>query len=151
MAETKEKKVNPIELLDEKSMEALISLAEAAAKLKESGLLDLLVTMAEKYEELLLYTSSDQRVYHALSLVEAMLTGLKNLDPWKAKPAVEMLTSCVADALSPETIEKAEPIKGILSLMRALKDPYVAKGLGILVSLAAALGRCASAAGKEKK
>jgi uncharacterized protein YjgD (DUF1641 family) len=139
-----EKKVKPLEMVDEKSVEALLSLAEAAAKLKESGLLDLLVTMAEKYEELLLYTSSDQRVYHALSLLEAALTGLKNVDPWKAKPAIEMVTSCFMNALSPETIEKAEPVKGIMSLMRALKDPYVAKGLGILLSLAAALGKCAS-------
>jgi uncharacterized protein YjgD (DUF1641 family) len=146
-----EKKVKPLEMLDEKSMEAILSLAEAAAKLKESGLLDMLVTMAEKYEELLLYTSSDHRVYHALSLLEATLTGLKNVDPWKAKPALEMLTSCIANALSPETIEKAEPVKGVLSLMRALRDPYVAKGLGILIALAAAIGKCATETGKQKQ
>ena len=141
---SEERKIKLLEMLDEKSLEALVSLAEAAAKLKESGLLDLLTTMAEKYEELLLYTSSDRRVYHALGLVEAMLTGMKNVDPWKAKPAVEKLTECIMTALSPETIEKAEPVKGVLSLMRALKDPNVAKGLGILLSLAAALGKCAS-------
>ena len=49
-------------LLDEKTAEALTSLMKVAAKLKESGLLDLLETMAEKYEELLLYTGSDQSI-----------------------------------------------------------------------------------------
>ncbi len=136
------------EVLDERSMEALLSLAKAAAKLKESGLLDMLTTMAEKYEELLLFTSSDKRVYHALSLLEALLTGMKNVDPWKAKPAVEKLTSCMLNALNEENIEKAEPVRGVLSLLKSLRDPYVAKGLGILLSLARELGKCAEKGSK---
>lgn len=141
--EEKKEALIPPEALDEKSMEALLTLAKTAAKLKESGLLDMLATIAEKYEEMLLYTSSDQRVYHALAILEAALTGLKNADPWKAKPAVEKLTACLVNALTPENIEKAQPVQGVFSLMKALKDPDVAKGLGILIAMAKALGRCA--------
>ncbi len=137
-----------LEGLDERSLEAIIALAKAAAKLKESGMLDMLVTIAEKYEELLTLTASDQRVYHALALLEAMLTGLKNADPWKAKPAVETLTSCLVNALDPEEMKKAEPVKGLMSLLKALRDPYVAKGLGVLIALARSLGRCVSGESK---
>ncbi|WP_052287779.1 DUF1641 domain-containing protein [Hyperthermus butylicus] len=54
-----------------------------------------------------------------------------------------MLTVCLVNAISPEDIGKAEPVKGVPSLLRVLKDPYVAKGLGILLQLAGSLGRCA--------
>ena len=138
-----EKKPTPQELLamEEKTVEAIISLAEAAAKLKESGLLDMLTTMAEKYEELLLYTN-DQRVFHALALGEAALNGLKQADPWKAKPAVEALTGCLVNALDAQALAKAPPVKGVFSLLKALSDPDVAKGLGAMIYLAKQLGAC---------
>jgi len=129
-------------LLDEKTAEALTSLMKVAAKLKESGLLDLLETMAEKYEELLLYTGSDQRVYHALAALEAALNGLKDADPWKYKLALEKMTSCFINALDPEEMQKAKPVKGVFSLIKALSDPRVAKGLGLMLYLAARLGAC---------
>lgn len=121
--------------------EAIISLAEAAAKLKESGLLDMLTTMAEKYEELLLYTN-EQRVYHALALAEAVLNGVGRADPWKAKPALEALTSCTLEALDPQLLKTAPPVKGVLSLLKALSDPDIAKGLGALFAVAKKLGSC---------
>ncbi len=130
--------------LDEKSMEALITLAETAAKLKESGILDMLETIAEKYEELLLYTSSDHRVYHALAALEAVLTGLKKSDPWRYKPALEKMTECLVNAFDPETLQEARPVQGVFSLMKALRDPDVAKGLGVLIAIAKSLGRCVS-------
>ena len=121
--------------------EAIISLAEAAAKLKESGLLDMLTTMAERYEELLLYTN-EHRVYHALALAEAFLNGVGKADPWKAKPAVEMLTSCTLEALDPQLLRSAPPIRGVFSLLKALSDPDIAKGLGALFAVAKRLGSC---------
>ncbi len=127
--------------------EALATLMKIAVKLKESGLLDMLETIAEKYEELLLYTSSDRRVYHALAAVEATLNGMKEADPWKYKPAIEKLTACLFKALDAEELAKAEPVKGIRSLLRALSDPRVAKGLGLLLHIAAKLGECTEARG----
>lgn len=142
MAERNEKeRVEELLAAEEQTAKAIISLAEAAAKLKESGMLDMLATMAEKYEELLLYTN-DQRIYHALSLAEAALNGLKKADPWKAKPAVEALTGCLAEALDANALANAPPVKGVFSLMRALGDPDVAKGLGALLYLAKRLGAC---------
>ena len=137
-----QEKVREEVLLDEKTAEALTTLMKVAAKLKESGLLDLLETMAEKYEELLLYTGSDQRIYHALAMLEATLNGLKEADPWKYKLALEKMTSCLVGALDPEEMQKAKPVKGVFSLVRALSDPRVAKGLGIMLYLAARLGAC---------
>ena len=128
--------------LDERSAEALLDLLKALAKLKESGLLDMIATMTEKYEEALLYTSSDHRVYHALAMIEAALNGLKNADPWRYKPAVEAMTSCLVSALDPEEMRKAKPVKGVVSLLRALSDPNVARGLGLLLHLAGKLGAC---------
>jgi uncharacterized protein YjgD (DUF1641 family) len=122
--------------------EAIEALVKTAVKLKESGLLDMLETIAEKYEELLLYTSSDKRVYHALAMLEAALNGLKEADPWRYKPAVERLTACIASALDANELEKVKPVKGVLGLVRALSDPRVAKGLGLLLHLAAKLGEC---------
>ncbi len=144
-----EKLALQLEGLDERSLEAIMALARAAAKLKESGMLDMLVTIAEKYEELLVYSASDRRVYHAIALLEALLTGLKNVDPWKAKPAVETLTSCMVSALDPEEMKKAEPVKGLMSLLKALRDPYVAKGLGVLIAIARSLGKCISGETRE--
>jgi uncharacterized protein YjgD (DUF1641 family) len=140
---TQAKTPSPQELLavEQQAAQAIITLAEAAAKLKESGLLDLLATMAEKYEELLLYTN-DQRVFHALALGEAALNGLKQADPWRAKPTVEALTGCIINALDAEALAKAPPVKGVLGLMRALGDPDVAKGLGAMIYLAKRLGAC---------
>ena len=64
--------------------------------------------ITEKYEDTLLYTSSDHRVYHALAILEVMPNGLKNADPWKFKPSVESMTSCLVDALDPEEMKEAK-------------------------------------------
>ncbi len=136
-------------VLDQKTAEALLDLLKALAKLKESGFLDMLTTIAEKYEEALLYTSSDQRVYHALAMVEAALNGLKQADPWKYKPAVEAMTGCLVSALDPEEMRKAKPVKGVFSLMKALSDPNVARGLGLLIYLAGRLGACMAQQGQQ--
>ena len=128
-------------MVEEQAVKALLSLAEAAARLKESGLLDMLSAMAEKYEELLLYTN-DQRVFHALALAEAALNGLKKADPWKAKPAVEALTSCLIESMDAEALSRVQPVKGLFGLLRALSDPDVARGLGVLIYMAKRLGAC---------
>ena len=146
--ERRGKSVEELLAMEEQTAKAIISLAEAAAKLKESGMLDMLATMAEKYEELLLYTN-DQRVFHALALAEAALNGLHRADPWKAKPAVEQLTGCVAEALDAEALAKAPPVKGVFSLLKALSDPDVAKGLGALLYLAKKLGACLNKASQS--
>ncbi len=127
---------------DQFEEEALATLVRVAVKLKESGILDMLETIAEKYEELLLYTSSDRRVYHTLAAVEAALNGMKEADPWKYKPALERTTACVFKALDAEEMKKVQPVKGIRGLLKALNDPRVAKGLGLLLYLAAKLGEC---------
>ena len=145
-----EKEVAEVKARLEAETEALTTLLKLAAKLKESGLLDLLETAAEKYEELLLYTSSDQRVYHALAALEAVLNGLKNADPWKYKLALEATTSCLIEAFDVNEMQKVKPVKGVLGLLRALSDPNVAMGLGLLIHIAGKLGACMARMQKQQ-
>ncbi len=145
-----EEKIKEVKTKLELETEALTSLLKTVAKLKESGLLDLLETVAEKYEELLLYTSSDQRVYHALAALEAVLNGFKTADPWKYKLALETMTGCLMEAMDREGVKEVKPVKGLLGLLRALSDPNVAMGLGLLIYIAGRLGACIARMQKEQ-
>jgi uncharacterized protein YjgD (DUF1641 family) len=127
-------------LEEEEGSEALAALVEAAAKLRETGLLDLLVVLADHYEELL-STASGEEAGALAALGEAVARGAARGGALKASPTVERATACLVEALAPEEVEKAQPL-GVTGLLRALSDPQVARGLGILVHLARRLGAC---------
>ncbi len=120
---------------------ALEDLLKMLARLKESGVLDMLENIAKQYEELLEAFSSDQRIYHALAALQAMLEGLRSADPWKLKPSVRMATECLVSALDPEKLTLVKPI-GILGLLKALRDPDVGYGLALLLAAAKSIGAC---------
>ena len=126
---------------DARAGETLALLAEAAVRLRETGLLELLVVLAENYEDLVEQLSTREAAA-AGSLAAAALRGLGRGEAWKAAPTVEKALACTVEALEPGKLEAVPPIGGLVSLLRSLGDPDVAKGLGILVHLARSLGRC---------
>ncbi len=121
--------------------EAIIDLARIAYRMKESGLLDMLVALADQYEELLQALGADQRVYHAMAAMQAFLDGMRDADPWKYKPAIQLMTQCVFQGMDPEELSKAKPV-GLLGLMGALRDPDISFGLGVMLAMAKRVGRC---------
>jgi len=135
-----EKKIE--ELLEKPELDkAIENLAFIAYKLKESGLLDMLAVLAEKYEELLQSIGSDQRVFHAMAAMQAVLDGMRNADPWKYKPALQLMTHCVFQGMDPEKLAGAKPV-GLLGLMSALRDPDISFGLGVMLAMAKNVGKC---------
>jgi len=129
------------QLREAQAQQALEALAELAAKLKETGLLDLLVVLAENYDEPLAAAANGPASSLAL-LGMAAARGAHEGGAPEAAETVEKLARCTTEALQPTNISKAKPVKGIVSLMKELSDPHVARGLGLLLHIARSLGRC---------
>jgi uncharacterized protein YjgD (DUF1641 family) len=130
---------------------AIETLIDIAVKLKESGLLDILKLAAERSEELIAYVSNDTGLMRSLAVADAAMNGLRNLDPGelsRLKKSVEESTECLLEALSKTSFKSVEP-KGTLSLLGALRDENVRRGLTILVELARNLG--ASCTGSKEQ
>jgi uncharacterized protein YjgD (DUF1641 family) len=125
----------------ELSSSALEELLEVAAKLKESGLLDTLKAMLERYEDLMTLLADDRRLFHALAIMEGALNGLEESDPAKMKWATTQMMSCLTKGVEDVADGKVEPV-GLMGLMKALREPEVMYGLGVLLAMARALGRC---------
>lgn len=73
---------------------------------------------------------------------EAISTALELLSKAKS-PAIEKMLSTLTDHPSEfeETIKNAQPVKGILGLMKALRDPDVQQGLGVMIALLKYFGK----------
>ncbi len=121
---------------------ALERLAEAAAKLQESGVLGMLTAMMEKGEEILEIGMNDRRVHHALAALDAAMNPLEEVDPVTFKENIESLTECTLKALNSEDFVKRARSVGMLGLLKALKDPDIAAGLGVMLYLAKVMGAC---------
>ncbi len=142
MAEAEKAKAVKEIYLEEKASEAFMTLAEIAARMKETGLLDLLAVLAENYDELVAMAANSDELYAATQLARSALRGAAAGKPDKAAPTVERAAKCLIEALDEDEIKKAKPIKGLIGLVRALSDPGVARGLGLLIHIAGKLGRC---------
>ncbi len=127
-------------------VEALQTLIETAIKLKESGILDMLYTIAEKSEELLMLLGNDVAVQRGLGLANAVQRGIEALEPEEvrdAKPVIEALTSCSVKALASTRLEDVKP-KGLLGILGALRDKDVQTGLALMLLIAKSMGSCIS-------
>jgi len=134
------------QLREAQAGQALAALAELAAKLKETGLLDLLIVLAENYDEPLALASTGP-LSSLLTLGLAAAEGAHRGGAAEAAASVEKLAQCTTEALRPENLAAVKPVAGVISLMRELSDPHVARGLGLLIHLARSLGRCVEEAG----
>ena len=125
----------------EEPSKALEELLGMLAKLKESGLLDMLKSIIERYEDLMTYMAQDRRIFKAMSMVEGALNGLEDADAAKLKYASMGLSQCSTKALE-EIMDKGVKQVGIIDLLKALRDPDVAYGLGLMLAMAKSIGRC---------
>ena len=126
--------------------EELKGLLEQLIELKRSGIIDSLMLIVNRFDELLEYLFQEPTLFRLLSiLVDGGLGAVKNLDTsdvLKIKDTLRTLGSCVGKNISPETITNAQPVKGLMGLWRALGDPDVQRGLGIALALLKQLGKC---------
>jgi uncharacterized protein YjgD (DUF1641 family) len=140
--EGKENNTDPRMLLYERdAIEALNTLIEVAVKLKETGLLDLLVVLADRYDEILALLNKPS-VANSVMIVDAVLDGIGQVDVSSARPGIERASKCIVRSFSSGELKKAPRIRGILDLVRALRDPRVAKGLSLILGVAGIIGSC---------
>ena len=140
--EGKEDNTDPRTLLYERdAIDALNTLIEVAVKLKETGLLDLLVVLADRYDELLSLLNKPS-VANSVMIVDAILDGIGQADVSSARPGIERASRCIVRSFSSGELKKAPRIRGVLDLVRALKDPRIAKGLSFILGIAGVIGSC---------
>lgn len=147
MAETRGEPRALEALRDLESGAALAALAELAVKLRETGLLDLLIVLAENYDEAL-DLAANGPLSSLIALGLAAGEGARKAGAVEAAATVEKLSECTVRALKPDNLSRARPVTGLLSLLRELSDPRVARGLGLLLHLARSLGECLPGAGE---
>ncbi len=121
-----------------KSIEELV---ELLLKLKESGLLDTLKAMLERYEDLMTLLAQDTRMFHAMAVMEGALNGLEEADPGKLKWATMGMVNCLTKGMEEVYDGKVEKV-GLVGLLKALREPEVMYGLGMLLTMARAMGKC---------
>jgi len=140
MAEGNLEEVSP-----EVQAQTLGELLNSIAALKKSGLLGLLNYLAERSDDTFLTVADDPVLMRLAGLLATLGRGVEKVDGIqyaKAKMAVEDLTSCAFNALGNVDVSKPRKL-GLMGLMRALGDPDVSQGLGILLDIAKGLGACA--------
>ncbi len=139
-----------LEKIDPAQLEALLPLLDKAPNLLESidklmpvlekldpQALDALIPLLPRLADLSvkldpLLGKLDETTLNTISRLLDALPGLM--------PLVEKLVPCISGAT--QRFEAAEPVRGIRGLLGVLKDKDVQEGLGRLVELLRALGRC---------
>ena len=87
-------------------------------------------------------------------LVNGIAYALAGVGDDELRSVVQEATQCIFCALygvSSNVKHEVKPIDGIVDLLKALNDPYVRKGLGLLVEILRSLGRCLEVAEKLKQ
>lgn len=122
----------------------LQSLAQQLIELKQSGVLDALMIVINRFEEVIHYLFQDPAIFRTLSLALDGTLGamakVETQDVITAKAALQELLVRVVKNLKPELITTAKPV-GFWGLLGALSDPEVQRGLGIAIALLKALGK----------
>lgn len=88
--------------------------------------------------------TSDELLGYLLGVIDQM-------DKDELKLTLQEATSCILCALygvSSNVTHETHPINGVVDLVKALNDPYVRKGLGLLINLVRSLGKCLDTAEK---
>ncbi|ALU11851.1 hypothetical protein EYM_05405 [Ignicoccus islandicus DSM 13165] len=141
-----EGKGNPITNLEvekvEEATKALERLIDALAKLKENGMLDMIIALADMSEELMELGLNDRRLHHAMAAADGALNALEYVDPIVFKENVEYINECAVKALdNPKLLKELKPV-GLGGLLKVMKDPDIGIGLALMLAIAKSLGRC---------
>ncbi len=139
---------------DEKLAEALNVLVEnideirgllnQLIELKRSGVIDALMIVVNRFEEVLQYLFQDPAIFRLVSiLVDGSLQAMNKLDTQdviRLKSMIQDVGGCLGKNID---LANAKPVGGLMGLWRALSDKDVQRGLGIAIALLKALGKCA--------
>jgi len=132
-------------------VQALESLLVLAVRLKESGLLDLLTILAERYEEVVALISNDTAMMRGIALADAAMNSIRSLDPHdmpRLKKTIEEIMGCALKAIARIDPAKMKP-RSTLGILAGLRDEDVRAGLTLLLEIAGSIGRCVQRSGHQ--
>ncbi|MFB6470959.1 MAG: DUF1641 domain-containing protein [Vulcanisaeta sp. AZ3] len=150
MAQTQQVEKSPDEKLAEalnilvENIDDVRGLLDQLLELKRSGVIDALMIVVNRFDEVLQYLFQDPAVFKLLSiLVDGSLQTMNRLDTQdvlKLKGLMQDLGGCLGKSID---LSNVQPVGGLLGLWRAMGDKDVQRGLGIALALLKALGKCA--------
>lgn len=112
--------------------------------LNEKHVFDILLLNIDRIEEFMQYVSQDPGLFKIISvLVDGSLSAFKDLstdDMLNLKSLAKLFVG-YASAIDSEDLKTEHRVKGITGLMKALEDPDVQKGLGIVIEILKLLGK----------
>ncbi|WP_291766854.1 DUF1641 domain-containing protein [Caldivirga sp. UBA161] len=85
--------------------------------------------------------------------IQAILSALQQMSKSELNITLMEATQCILCSLygvSSNVKHEVKPINGLGDILRALNDPYVRKGLGLIIELLRSMGKCLDAAEKVK-
>ncbi|HEU97917.1 MAG: DUF1641 domain-containing protein [Fervidicoccaceae archaeon] len=141
------------ERFDEAEIQALKDFMEVAVQLKKSGILGMLKEALSSPDEAMAGIQADTSLLRLGVLLGAFLEAARRLEGEKIeklKLNTEDASFCLLNGLASTSPSEAKPRGGLLSLMGALGDPDIQKGLGYLLELAKNLGACMRKMEKKK-
>ena len=123
----------------------LQSLLDQLLELKRSGVLDAMMIVINRFEELIHYLFQDPALFRLLSIgVDGTLGAMSKLeapDIINMKATMQELVVRLGKNASPDLVANPKPVKGIRGLLSALNDPDVQRGLGVVFALLKMLGK----------
>jgi uncharacterized protein YjgD (DUF1641 family) len=123
----------------------LQSLLDQLLELKRSGVLDAMMIVVNRFEELIHYLFQDPALFRLLSIgVDGTLGAMSKLeapDIINMKATMQELVVRLGKNASPDLVANPKPVKGIWGLLSALNDPDVQRGLGVVFALLKMLGK----------
>ncbi|MGC8606189.1 MAG: DUF1641 domain-containing protein [Vulcanisaeta sp.] len=127
------------------NIDEIRGLLDQIIELKRSGVIDALMLIVNRFEEVIQYLFQDPAVFRLLSiLVDGSLQAMNKLDTQdvlRLKGLVQDLGGCMGKNID---LANAKPVGGLMGLWRALGDKDVQRGLGVAMTLLKALGKCSS-------
>ena len=118
-------------------------LLDQLIELKRSGVIDALMLIVNRFDEVIQYLFQDPAIFRLLSiLVDGSLQAMNKLDTQdvlKLKGLIQDMGGCLGKNID---LANAKPVGGLMGLWRALGDKDVQRGLGIAIALLKALGKC---------
>jgi uncharacterized protein YjgD (DUF1641 family) len=123
----------------------LQSLLDQLLELKRSGVLDAIMIVVNRFEELIHYLFQDPALFRLLSIgVDGTLGAMSKLeapDIINMRATMQELVVRLGKNASPDLVANPKPVKGIRGLLSALNDPDVQRGLGVVFALLKMLGK----------
>ncbi|WP_054857621.1 DUF1641 domain-containing protein [Vulcanisaeta sp. JCM 16159] len=127
------------------NIDEIRGLLDQLIELKRSGVIDALMIIVNRFEEVIQYLFQDPAIFRLLSiLVDGSLQAMNRLDTQdvlRLKGLIQDMGGCLGKNVD---LANAKPVGGLMGLWRALGDKDVQRGLGVAMALLKALGKCSA-------